>query len=118
MLGFVLLLGLGCGTPSCGLLMMPVRVVGSVAEHSYKAGEKVVDASSKALDERKAKKQAAQKAQDQNKPQNPEPPDDLPLPPAATRPAPASAPPPPPPPLGAEPETLPPLPGNAPAAGR
>lgn len=117
MLGFGLLLGLGGGAASCGLATMPFRVVGSLAQHSYNAGEKVVSASSKALDEHSAKKQAAKQAQDKNKekskdkPQNPPPLGTAPLPAAATEPVPASM---PPPPLGAEPETLPPLPGNNP----
>ena len=110
--GFVLFLGLGCGATSCGLAMMPFRVVGSVAQHSYKAGEKAVTASSKAIDQRKAKQQADKTAQAK-------PTDQAQSPADASAPPPAAEPPPagdPPPPLGAAPETLPPLPGNAPSA--
>ena len=115
MLGFGLLLGLGTGASSCGVAMMPFRVVGSVAQHTYDAGEKVVSSSSKALDEHNAKKQAAKQAEDKAKDKDKPP--TQPTPAAAQLPAAAPAPTPPtipPPPLGAEPETLPPLPGNNP----
>lgn len=63
-----LLLGSGCGAASCNLAMAPVRVVGSVAKHTYQAGERAVDASSKAIDEHKQKKAAATNAQAKDKP--------------------------------------------------
>ena len=117
MLGFGLLLGLACGASSCGVAMMPLRVVGSVAQHTYTAGEKAVTASSKALDERNAKKQAAKQAEDKAKDKDKDKPPTQPTPAEAQLPAAAPTPVPPtipPPPLGAEPETLPPLPGNNP----
>ena len=120
---FGLLLGLGYGAVSCSAVQMPFRVVGSMAKHSYTAGEKAVKASSQAREERKQKEEAAKKAQDQAKAPGPAQPAAA-LPPEAGGgsqvAAPEFAPQPLPPPLpGADPATLPPLPDNQPPpAGR
>jgi hypothetical protein len=109
-LACLLLLGLGCGSPSCGLVKMPGRVLGAVAQHSYAAGEHAVTASSQALAKRNAKKQAAKKAQANDKPQEQAQPTTAPAPAPAAVPsaapsavpsaapsvAPSVAPPPPP----------------------
>ncbi len=104
-----LLLGSGCGAASCNLAMAPVRVVGSVAKHTYQAGERAVDASSKAIDEHKQKKAAATNAQAKDKPKqaaqtNTPPAQPTPPVPPAQPDVPVVAPP------GTEPATLPPLP--------
>jgi hypothetical protein len=109
---FVLLLVLGCGLSACGLIGMPFRVVGSVAQHSYSAGKMAVTASSEAIENRKKNRAAAKKTVDKDTAKNPAQPAAAATPAAATLPVPA--PPPPSPPLGADPATLPPLPDTLP----
>lgn len=109
---WVLLLAHGWGLSACGLVRMPLRVLGSVAQGTYHAGKKAVTASSQAMEKRKDKQAAEEKARNQGQAQgekgNPAKPEKSPAP----APAPVAVP--PPPPLGADPKDLPPLPDNLP----
>lgn len=52
------LISCGCGAlPSCGLVKMPFRVAGAVVDGVYVTGKGAVDASSSALEKRKARKE-------------------------------------------------------------
>lgn len=54
--GIGILLACGAGT-SCKLVLMPVRVAGAVADGVYETGKGAVDASSDAMERRKARKE-------------------------------------------------------------
>lgn len=64
--GHTLILTAGLLLPSCGLVKMPFRVAGAVVDGVYVTGKSAADATSDALERRKAKKEK-EKAEEEKK---------------------------------------------------